>query len=145
VVVKYGGSALWALMIYWIVSALLPSWPIPRLVVLAGIVATSVEFFKLLHSPGLDAFRVTLPGALLLGRFFSVWDIAVYWLAIAAGGWADRAVRSSADQKGRFGLASRPLSGHPKSGQWRSLQNRPMKKQSGQAIVLPCRADFSKV
>jgi hypothetical protein len=37
------------------------------------------------------------------------------------------------------------LSGHPKSGQWRSLQNRPMKKQSGQAIVLPCRADFSKV
>jgi len=37
------------------------------------------------------------------------------------------------------------LSGHPKTGQWWSPQNRPMRKQSGQAIVLPCRADFSKV
>jgi outer membrane protein TolC len=44
-----------------------------------------------------------------------------------------------------YGAGIQLLSGHPKSGQWRSLQNRPMKKQSGQAIVLPCRADFSKV
>ncbi|MFT4112722.1 DUF2809 domain-containing protein [Silvibacterium sp.] len=93
VLVKYGGSALWALMVYWIVSALVSSWPIPRTALLAGLIATAVECIKLYHAPGLDAFRHTLPGILLLGRFFSLWDIAVYWLAIAAGAMADARLR----------------------------------------------------
>src|SRR5580658_10665032 len=37
------------------------------------------------------------------------------------------------------------LGGHLKSGQWWSPQNRPMRTQSGQAIVLPCRDRFGKV
>jgi hypothetical protein len=50
------------------------------------------------------------------------------------------------DEKYTHGIVNHlHLSGHPKSGQWWSPQNRPMKRQSGQAIVLPCRADFSKV
>ena len=32
VVVKYGGSMLWAVMIYWIVSAALPRWRLPVVV-----------------------------------------------------------------------------------------------------------------
>ncbi len=84
-VVKYGGSTLWALMVYWIVSALLPSWRLPAVALLTGVLATAVEFAKLYQSPGLDAFRLTLPGVLLLGRFFSGWDIVAYWLAIVAG------------------------------------------------------------
>ena len=55
---------------------------------------TAVEFAKLYHSPALDAFRLTLPGILLLGRFFSVWDMLAYWSAIAAGAWLDRALRA---------------------------------------------------
>jgi hypothetical protein len=89
-VVKYAGSTLWAVMIYWIVSTLLPTWRVPMVAVISGGIATAVEFFKLYHSPGTDAFRLTLPGILLLGRYFSVWDIVAYWIAIAAGALADR-------------------------------------------------------
>jgi carbon starvation protein CstA len=92
-VVKYGGSMLWALMVYWIIAALLPSWRLLAVALVAGTLATAVEFFKLYHSPMLDAFRLTLPGVLLLGRFFSVWDIAAYWLAIVIGAFVDQRIR----------------------------------------------------
>ena len=92
-VVKYGGSMLWALMVYWIVSALLPSWRFLAVALVAGTLTTAVEFFKLYHSPGLDAFRLTLPGVLLLGRFFSVWDIGAYWPAIVIGAFVDQRIR----------------------------------------------------
>jgi hypothetical protein len=92
-VVKYGGSMLWALMIYWIVSALLPAQRLLAAGLLAAAVATAIEFLKLHHSTALDAFRHTLPGILLLGRIFSVWDILAYWLAISAGVLADSALR----------------------------------------------------
>src|SRR5437764_5095416 len=84
-IVKYGGSALWALMIYWIVSTLLPSWRIRWAALLAAAIATAVEFGKLYHSAWLDAFRHTLAGVLLLGQFFSGWDLVAYWLAISIG------------------------------------------------------------
>jgi hypothetical protein len=88
-VVKYGGSALWALMIYWVVSTLAPRLRVDAAVLLSGLIATAVEFFKLYRSPGVDAFRLTLPGILLLGRYFSGWDIGAYWIAIVAGGVVD--------------------------------------------------------
>ena len=90
--VKYGGSVLWALMIYWMVSTARPAWRVGA-VVAACAAATAVEFFKLYHAPALDAFRLTLPGTLLLGRFFSVWDLIAYWLAIVAGAALDWRLR----------------------------------------------------
>ncbi len=92
-VVKYGGSVLWALMIYWIVSTLLPWWRVAAIALLAGSVATSVELLKLHHAPWLDSFRMTGPGVLLLGRFFSVWDILAYWLAMILGAMLDACIR----------------------------------------------------
>ena len=92
-VVKYGGSTLWALMVYGIVSTLLPAWRLPAVALLAGVLATAVEFVKLYHSPGLDAFRLTLPGILVLGRHFSLWDILAYWIAICLGAYLDRMLR----------------------------------------------------
>jgi hypothetical protein len=88
-IVKYGGSTLWALMIYWLLSTLLPTWRIIPVALLAGAVAAAVEFLKLYRSPSLDAFRHTLPGIILLGRYFSVWDILAYWLAIFVGALLD--------------------------------------------------------
>ena len=93
-IVKYGGSTLWALMIYWVVSTLLPSWRIPTVALLAATLATAIEFLKLYHSSPLDAFRHTLAGVLLLGRFFSVWDLIAYWLAISIGALVDRRLRA---------------------------------------------------
>ena len=92
-IVKYGGSTMWALMAYWIVSTFLPSWRLLTVALLTGTLATAVEFVKLYHSPLLDAFRLTLPGIVLLGRIFSVWDIVAYWLAISVGAIVDRGFR----------------------------------------------------
>ena len=93
VVVKYGGSMMWAVMIYWIASTALLQWRLPVVGLVAGAIATGVEFFKLYHSPGMDAFRLTLPGMILLGRFFSVRDIVAYWVAIGLAAWLDGSVR----------------------------------------------------
>lgn len=98
-VVKYGGSTMWAAMIYWVVSAVRPRTAIPRAVLISGVIATAVEFFKLYHSPGMDAFRTTLPGILLLGKYFSWWDIVAYWVAICAGALLDRSLRSGRAQR----------------------------------------------
>jgi hypothetical protein len=83
VVTKYAGSMLWALMIFLLVGVLLPALRLRRAALLAGAIATAVECFKLVHTPALDAFRLTLLGMLLLGRFFSWRDLVAYYAAIA--------------------------------------------------------------
>jgi Protein of unknown function (DUF2809) len=94
VVTKYGGSMLWALMIHWIISSIRGRWsPIPNALV-SSAVALGVELFKLYRAPLLDAFRLTLPGTLLLGSVFSVWNLIAYAFAIGVGTLADRAIRS---------------------------------------------------
>jgi len=90
VVVKFGGSMLWAAMVYWIFAALRPVASVEGIALNASLFAIAVEFFKLYHSPVLDAFRRTLAGGLLLGRFFSWWDIVAYLAAIALAGALDR-------------------------------------------------------
>jgi hypothetical protein len=97
VIVKYGGSMLWALMTYWIVSTLLPSSRLFVSILITATLIGGIEFFKLHQSPTLDAFRLTIPGILLLGRFFSIWDILAYWLAISIGVLIDKKIRSGAD------------------------------------------------
>ena len=94
-VMKYGGSVLWSLMIYWIVSTLLRSKQLSLIALTTASITTVVEVFKLYHTPALDAFRLTLPGVLLLGRVFSIWDIFAYWLAIVAGVLLDRYMRAT--------------------------------------------------
>jgi|HubBroStandDraft_1064217.scaffolds.fasta_scaffold250289_2 hypothetical protein len=96
-IVKYGGSMLWALMIYWIVSALLPSLRLLIVALISAALTTAVEFFKLHHSPAIDAFRLTILGILLLGRVFSAWDILAYWPAILIGLLIDHRIRFAAN------------------------------------------------
>jgi hypothetical protein len=87
--VKYGGSMLWALMIYWICSTALASARLPVVAAISGLIAMGIECIKLYRAPWLDAFRLTLPGVILLGRYFSFQDIAAYWIAIAVGVFFD--------------------------------------------------------
>ncbi|MBS1815414.1 MAG: DUF2809 domain-containing protein [Acidobacteria bacterium] len=81
---KYGGSAMWGLMIYWVVWAVMVRRPgqVARAAVVSGGIGTAVEFLKLVHAPWLEWFRGTLPGILLLGRYFAWADILAYWVAI---------------------------------------------------------------
>jgi hypothetical protein len=93
--VKYGGSLLWGAMMFFLVAiaaARLPQWTIA---LVAAAIAIGVELFRLVHAPWLDAFRLTLAGALLLGRIFSPWNLLAYsagiFLAGLLDGWAMRA------------------------------------------------------
>src|SRR6202789_4645992 len=80
---KYGGSALWAMALYWFVAACLPRMRVGAVASIAAGTAGALGFSRLWHTRALDAFRGTLAGRLLLGRYFSVRNIAAYWLAIA--------------------------------------------------------------
>lgn len=100
---KYGGSVLWAAMIYWVLAAVAPRSRPARLALAAAAIATAVEFFKLVHSPGLDAFRLTIVGKVVFGRFFYWSDFLAYYLAIALAAAVDaRGVRPAYNSSGMF-------------------------------------------
>lgn len=92
-VVKYGGSVLWGAMVYGLVVFVRPAASVVRLAAFALIVAVLVELFRLVHTPGLDAFRLTLAGQLLLGRIFSVWNVVAYAVGIGLAAVLDRSTR----------------------------------------------------
>ncbi len=89
---KYGGSLLWATMVYLLAGVLLPRLTRAQIAGLAMVIAVAVEFSRLVHTPWLDAFRLTTAGALLLGRIFSLWNLLAYAIGIAFGVWIDRLV-----------------------------------------------------
>ncbi|WP_448035481.1 ribosomal maturation YjgA family protein [Bradyrhizobium liaoningense] len=92
-VVKYGGSLLWATMVFLLVGVALPRLTRTQIAAIAVVIAGVVEFSRLVHTPWLDAFRLTTAGALLLGRIFSPWNLAAYAVGIAFGVWIDRLVQ----------------------------------------------------
>lgn len=94
-IVKYGGSALWAVMVFLLVAIAAPRLPRRDIALLSLAVAIAVELFRLIHTPELDAFRLTTTGALLLGRIFSLWNMVAYAVGIGFAFWLDRLVLSA--------------------------------------------------
>lgn len=86
---KYLGSALWAMAVYWLCGALLPKLKPLALAFIASAVAIAVELSRLFPEPHIDAFRLTLAGKLLLGRYFAWANIFTYLIAIAIAAFAD--------------------------------------------------------
>ncbi len=79
---KYLGSVLWAAALYWFLAALLPKLRPPAIATLAILIATLLELTRLIPIAPIDTFRQTLAGQILLGRYFSVKDIAAYILGV---------------------------------------------------------------
>jgi hypothetical protein len=79
---KYLGSTLWAIALYWFLATLLPKLRPAILTTLAILIATLVELSRLIPIAPIDAFRETFAGKILLGRYFSLKNIAAYILAI---------------------------------------------------------------
>ena len=100
VIVKYGGSLLWGTMVFLLIAIVAAHWTRRSVALMAAVIAVSVELFRLVHTPWLDAFRLTLAGALLLGRIFSLWDILAYGVGIALGALLDKLVLA------RIGIAA---------------------------------------
>jgi hypothetical protein len=95
---KYGGSVLWAAMIYWLAALIAPRAQPPHLALIAAAIATAVELFKLVHTPAVETFRLTFAGKVILGRYFYFSDFLAYYLAIAAAAFIDNRMRSRSSQ-----------------------------------------------
>src|SRR5262245_5337057 len=81
------GDALWASMILWWISVLIPR---ANMYVRGGVayaICVAVEFSQLVHTPWLESARETLIGQLALGSGFDIRDLAAYafGVAVAAG------------------------------------------------------------
>lgn len=77
------------MMVYWLVAMVFPFQKVLTAAGITSVIAAAVESIRLYHTPGLDAFRRTLAGVLLLGNIFSVWHLVVYGAAIALAAGID--------------------------------------------------------
>lgn len=96
-IVKYGGSFLWAAMVYWLIAFLFARTSPRSLGLMALVVTAAVEFAKRIHTPDLGVFRNTFAGKVLLGRHFSYMDIGVYWASVSFAVWIDLSAIQRAD------------------------------------------------
>ena len=105
------GSGLWAMALYWLIAACVPRLSVVGLGCVAGVVAALVEFSRLWHVAAVDAFRLTLAGRLLLGRFFSREEYFGVLGGDCAGGGGGCVGGAAFRSEGRGSLGRRPFSG----------------------------------
>ena len=89
VIVKYGGSFLWASTVYWFIGYFLARQKPLTLALISVVITAAIEFLKRVQSSTLENIRNTFFGIIILGRYFSYTDIAVYWIAILCMLWID--------------------------------------------------------
>ena len=82
---KYGGDALWALVVFLCFGCAFRRSSTLRISLTAVCFAWSVEFLQLYHAPWIDAIRSTRPGQLVLGASFNSPDLIAYVAGIAVG------------------------------------------------------------
>jgi hypothetical protein len=78
------GDALWAMMMTWWVSAVIPKWSLWIRGVTALTVCAIVEWSQRVAHPLLDTLRATTVGRLVLGSGFDVMDFVAYTIGVAA-------------------------------------------------------------
>ncbi|HEX8671938.1 MAG TPA: DUF2809 domain-containing protein [Longimicrobium sp.] len=76
------GDALWAAMLTWWISALMPRMALGARAAIALAVCFAVEVSQLYHTPALGAVRSTRLGHLVLGSGFDSRDFAAYALGV---------------------------------------------------------------
>ena len=86
---KYGGDALWALMVFLGLGFALPRSSTTHVALIAVGFAWSVEFLQLYHAPWIDGIRATLLGRLVLGSTFNSPDLLAYVIGIGLGAFAE--------------------------------------------------------
>lgn len=88
--VKYGGVALWASMIFLGLALILRRTSTTRLTIFALVISWAVEFLQLYRAPWIDAIRATRPGHLILGSTFNPPDLPAYLVGVLIGAILDR-------------------------------------------------------
>lgn len=82
---KYGGDALWALLVFLGYGFLFPKTSTLRLALAALCFSWIIEFSQLYHASWIDFMRATRMGGLVLGSSFNPPDLFAYVLGIAVG------------------------------------------------------------
>ncbi len=77
-------------MVFILVGIAAPARSPSSIALISASTAVCVELFRLVHTPWLDDFRLTMAGALLLGRVFSPWNMLAYGVGIGLGVLLDR-------------------------------------------------------
>ena len=80
---KYGGDALWALLMFLGFRCVLIRASILRVTLVSLAFCFAVEFSQLYHAPWIDSVRNTRLGALTLGSTFNAADLLAYAAAVA--------------------------------------------------------------
>ena len=91
--VKYGGDALWALMVFCAVGWVLPKASTIRVGLIAIGISWTVEISQLYHAPWIDAARGTRLGGLALGSTFNWPDFIAYAVGVGIGVLGETVVR----------------------------------------------------
>jgi hypothetical protein len=87
---KYGGDALWALLVFLVFGFMFRHVSTLRLTVAALCFSWVIEGSQLYHAPWIDAIRATRMGGLVLGSVFNLPDLFAYAVGIALGAAAER-------------------------------------------------------
>lgn len=82
---KYGGDALWALMVFFGFALLFHRASTLRLGLLALGFAWAIEFLQLYHAPWIEGIRARRIGHLILGSTFNAPDLLAYVAGVALG------------------------------------------------------------
>jgi hypothetical protein len=86
---KYGGDALWALLVFFVFGFLFRHVSIFQLTLAALCFSWVVEFSQLYHASWIDQLRVTRLGGLISGSVFNIPDLLAYVVGIAMGAIAE--------------------------------------------------------
>ncbi|MES2659241.1 MAG: DUF2809 domain-containing protein [Verrucomicrobiota bacterium] len=82
---KYGGDALWALLVFFGFGFLFKRISTLRLSLVSLGFAWVIEFSQLYHAPWIDAIRAMRIGHLVLGSTFNWPDLPAYAIGVAVG------------------------------------------------------------
>ncbi len=96
---KYGGDALWALLVFFGFGVLFRGITTLRLSLVSLGFAWAVEFSQLYHAPWIDAIRAARVGHLILGSTFNWPDLPAYVLGVATGALIDRTLLIRSGQR----------------------------------------------
>lgn len=108
---RFGGDALWAMVVYCLLAIVRPRAAPQWLALGALAVSVGVELSQLINWPWLQVLRASRLGALVLGQGFLWTDLASYTVGIALAYTLDRAtLRLRRRSDGTTSVATQPRS-----------------------------------
>ncbi len=84
-ITTYAGDILWALMIFFIVGFLFPTFSTIKIAIIALSFSFCIELSQLYHEPWIDAIRQYRLVALIIGHGFLWSDLVCYTIGVILG------------------------------------------------------------